>query len=209
MRVKHLGLKDAELNVGGKAVRSDQDGIFDVSDEVGAVLLGMRGYFRPRETREVRNAERAYKKSEAVYLTAKADFDDKKERLLDAQHQADAGGGTEFREGDLEHDYSEDPDPAPTPPAEPPKHARQPSKPAAKPVVPEETEASDELEEDLEEKSAQPSIGELLQKHRGVEPSMRWPLDDLIMYAQAKGVAAETGWTKAQVLGELENLEAD
>ena len=199
MQVKHPSLKSAELNVGGVTIKSDENGVFDVSDEIGARLLGMKGYVVPRQTREQRNAYRAFKKSEAIFIAAEADFKDKKDTLNSAIVQADNGLGTPWNEGEAEEDSSQ----RETVPDKPP--ARKPSRePAKVEPEPEPEVEPEEFDEDDKEDNAV-IIANLIKQHRG-EPSMQWKLDDLITFAQAKGISAETGWTKAQCLQEIEEF---
>ncbi len=143
-----------------------------------------------------------------MFIAAEANFKTTKETLNSAIVQSDQGGGTPFNEGDPEEDYTR-----PTVPDNP-----SVDRPARKPSKAPEPEQEEELEEELEETEpdAEPekaqgnpkAAARLIAKHGG-DPSMQWKLDDLIRFAQAKGIEADTSWTKAQVLGEIENLDAD
>lgn len=206
MRVKHPSMVNAELNVGGVVINSDEHGVFDVSEDIGKRLMSLPGYHKPRETEELRAAYTNLKK----LLTLKEQVDAKlmqaKQDVVVANQKADRGEGTEIGDEDSEPVTDE----TPVMPENGRKPTRQPSNAlnAIKEAELEEEDDSDEGDGEDEEEDEEPvDTQALLLKYKTAKPTMQWKLNDLIQYAIAKGVAAETGWTKAQVIQELEAQE--
>jgi hypothetical protein len=185
MLIKNPGMPDTELNFRGTILKSDSRGVFDVSADIAEQLLATRGWSKPRETIELVTAYENYKRDELAAKRYSARFEESRQALSAAQIQADRGGGTPV-EG--------------SPPAQ--AAAAPPPAPPTARVAP---VAAVEAAEDAEAApQADPAAGRAIIARVGREPDMRWKLDDLIAYAQAMGVSAETGWTKAQIMSEIE-----
>lgn len=186
MQVRNQGLKKSELNVGGRSYKSDDQGVFDVPDQVGEMLLQMPGYQRPRETREKRRAYLAFKEAESAFKEAEGKLDQAREALLAAQAQADRGEGT---------DLGEDADaPAPPVPALS-KRSRAKLEPEEPPKKPEPKMA--------------PRTQAALRAKNGGEPNMKWSLEDLRDFARDAGIDVQDDWHKVQIYGEIEALDGE
>jgi len=183
--IKNAGMPDTELNYRGTILKSDSRGVFDVPQDIADALLATRGWSKPRETVELAAAYDTYKRDEAASKRYAARFEESRQALSAAQTQADRGGGTPI-EGE----------PAPAQPAV------KAVAPVAAPV--EAAKAADPVEAEPVAVQTDPAAARTIMERVGREPDMRWKLDDLIAYAQALGVSAETGWTKAQILSEIE-----
>lgn len=185
MRVKNPNLKDAELNHKNKTYRSDEQGIFDVPEEVGTMFLGLPGFCKPVETKELREAVAAFKQIEQAKKRIDRKFDDAKNKMIVEQMRADRGEGTLVTD-----------DSAP---------------PVVSPVEDEEEEEDSKAAGSVPPPAPTPQgtstdaakASEILQRV-GREPDMRWKLDDLIEFAQAKGVECDSSWTKAALIQALD-----
>ena len=187
MLIKNAGMPDTELNFRGTTLKSDSRGVFDVSADIAEQLLATRGWSKPRETIELVTAYENYKRDELAAKRYSARFEESRQALSAAQVQADRGGGTPV---------------GGNPPVQ--AVAAPPPAPPTAPVEPVEDDEATEGEETALQ--ADPAAARAIVQAVGREPDMRWKLDDLITYAQALGVSAESGWTKAQILAEIEAI---
>lgn len=188
MRVKNPNLKEAELNHKGKTYRSDEQGVFDVPEDVASTFLSLPGFCKPVETVELREAVANYKQIEQAKKRIDRKFEDAKHRMIVEQMKADRGEGTKV----------DDTTPAPsTSPVEVDDDEDGPKVPASAPPPSAESQNP----------STDAAKAAEIKARVGSEPNMRWKLDDLIEFAQAKGVECDSTWTKAQLIEAIEAEE--
>lgn len=212
VRVKNPAFAGKELRVGLKTYEADNAGIFDVPEDVGQLLLSMKGFFTPRITAEVRKASAVFRKAEAALKVAQEEYTAASRALSVAQHDADSGRGTEI-EGPSKP-VRKAATPAPSETANDPQGASEEDSEDEEDLEPDEDEDEDEDEgdeddSDEDEESENPAdiIAEMVEKGKGEEPSMRWTLDALIRYCRGVGIAASSTWAKADCIRELEANE--
>lgn len=209
MQVQNKGHKNTELNVGGKIIHSDENGVYDVDDEMGVKLLALPGFHKPRLTVELKEAYATFKVASEALKAAQEAFDAAKLKVASAQVQAERGQGTPL-------DVEEAPAASPKPAKD--KPAPTPAPKAADPQEDEE-EAEDADEDELDDSDGNKDTGRATTakdaaiaaklKAKFGTPSMRWKSDDLISYANAIGVEADTEWSKADILKAIEDNEEE
>lgn len=211
MYVKNENLKGTDLNFRGKVYTADAYGVFEVSRDVGALLLAMPGFGGSRTTKQTLAADRKLEAAAAALKQAQQAYDGAQRVASEAREAASRGEG-DFMDAEDAADAKA-------------RAARRPSQvsPAAPVTAPTEAPGgedededegeSEELGEDEDEDEGEEGEADGEEKSEsladiaaGDTPNMRWKLDRLIRYANAMSppIKAESAWSKAQVLEEIE-----
>lgn len=198
MFVQNENYHNQELIVKDKTFMSDEFGVFEVPTKVGKLLLTMKGFKRSVMTQETLDADTLVEAARGKVKRAEAKLKEAEGEAAEARQNAMKGIG-KFLDPEAGEALAKA-HPVPESPPEPPAPEPEEEEEESEEDEESEDEESEEESEEKEEEDDEPG------EYPEGEPTMRWKLAELISWAKANNIAADSTWNKAQVYTEIEEL---